>query len=255
MQARSSTRCSRGREFLSLALGCVLTQPRWTETGGKGHHAGHGRSDSHHSHRSHRSYSHSHHSHSRSHSHSVIPSSSAHVPSSTPPDPEPATEQDHDAAAPDTDTLSLPGKEDEQKGSVYLDAQDGPSVAEILAELRNLPEPPAASEGGASAANRLSMFGTNPAPHPATQQPFQIEADERKKAASPLSSLSSSGVLKPKPKRASVQSGSNIQTPVRPCSAPAGERHRDADCVVELKEESPEAFQVRYLPVAFFCAS
>lgn len=172
------------------------------------------------------------------------------MPSSTPPDPEPAAEQDHDVAAPDTDTLSLPGKEDEQKGSVYLDAQDGPSVAEILAELRNLPEPPTASEGGASAANRLSMFGANPAPpHPATQQPFQLpEADERKKAASPLSSLSSSGVLKPKPKRASTQSGS-ISTPVRPCSAPAGERHRDVDCVVELKEESPEAFQVRLVTV------
>ncbi|EJT48245.1 hypothetical protein A1Q1_02811 [Trichosporon asahii var. asahii CBS 2479] len=223
--------------FASPFFNALLKGP-WTETGGKGHQAhGHGRSDSHHSHRSH-------HSHTRSHSHSLIPSSSSHVPSSTPPDPEPAAEQDHDVAAPDTDTLSLPGKDDEQKGSVYLDAQDGPSVAEILAELRNLPEPPTASEGGASAANRLSMFGANPAPpHPATQQPFQLpEADERKKAASPLSSLSSSGVLKPKPKRASTQSGS-ISTPVRPCSAPAGERHRDADCVVELKEESPEAFQ------------
>lgn len=205
---------------------------RWTETGGKGH--GHGRSDS------------------------LIPSvsSSSQAPSSTPPDPEPAATAEQDdhgvdavAPAPDTDTLYLPGKEtkeDEQKGSVYLDAQDGPSVAEILAELRNLPEPPVGGFATEGAANRLSMLGATPS----AQQPFQLsETDgERKdaKPASPLSSLSSSGVLKPKPKRASVQS-SNMNTPPRPCSAPAGNRgNKDADCVVELKEESPEAFQVRF---------
>lgn len=160
-------------------------------------------------------------------------------------------EQDYDVettvSAPDTDTLSLPGKdlrEDEQKGSVYLDAQDGPTVAEILAELRNLPEPPVGDFATEGLAHRLSTFGVNPS----TQHPPQSgeTEDERKerKAGSQISSLSSSGVLKPKPKRASVQS-SNVNTPLRPCSAPAGDRgHKDADCVVELKEESPEAFQV-----------
>lgn len=62
---------------------------------------------------------------------------------------------DHTAAVDDTEELIVPddgqgeegqgedGQGESAKGSIYLDAVESPSVAEILQELRNIPDPPA----------------------------------------------------------------------------------------------------------------
>jgi hypothetical protein len=159
-----------------------------------------------------------------------------------------------------------------RKASVYLDANDGPSVAEIMRELRELPEPGSASgTSGASPSRqatpsttphspanldhtpalgelsfsspRASAFSTLPASLPALLQPQSSQPLPPAITTSSPSTLPSRLVRRRErsPIRHSFSSFVRPPSITRPPAR--GRDGSDIEAVVELHEESASAFQ------------
>lgn len=158
------------------------------------------------------------------------------------------------------------------KASVYLDANDGPSVAEIMRELRELPEPGSASgTSGASPSRqatpsniphspanpdptpalgevsisspRNSAFSTLPTSLPALLQPQSSQPLPPAITTSPPSTLPSR--LGRRRERSPIRhSFSSFVRPPSITRPPArGRDGANVEAVVELHEESASAFQ------------
>ncbi|GFZ48725.1 hypothetical protein JCM24511_06474 [Saitozyma sp. JCM 24511] len=158
------------------------------------------------------------------------------------------------------------------KASVYLDANDGPSVAEIMRELRELPEPGSASgTSGASPSRqatpsniphspanpdptpalgevsisspRNSAFSTLPTSLPALLQPQSSQPLPPAITTSPPSTLPSRLVRRQErsPIRHSFSSFVRPPSITRPPAR--GRDGANVEAVVELHEESASAFQ------------
>lgn len=122
----------------------------------------------------------------------------------------------------------------ERNGSIYLDAhEDGPSVAEILKELRQLPEPHVEQTSTPGPCEPILLHPTASRPLPPAITPPPIHR-EKSTSSHPHKSRRQSGV------RHSFSSA--IRVSARTCGVPGGADPR-TDAVVELHEESAAAFQ------------
>lgn len=147
------------------------------------------------------------------------------------------------------------GDSEGQTGSVYLDAsEDGPSVAEILRELRELPDLPAQHSGGsmeqlistAPHGQNIPVLGEIAFPVQVPSVSHQLIAPIAPLAPPPPPSSITRKTRRRSSARHSVSSGNRPPsiTHLRASASRTPARdHRQVDAMVELHEESAAAFQ------------